>query len=78
MLLLNGNGNTIQIALATENGMRGKISDRLLQILKSSSGRAELRILLQTGRDGLIRADGKVYRLRSAEMTVPVRVPTKG
>jgi hypothetical protein len=57
--------------------MRGKISDRLLQILKSSTGRAELRILLQTGQDGVIRADGKVYRLRSSEMAVPVRVSTK-
>jgi hypothetical protein len=53
--------------------MRGKISDRLLQILKSSTGRAELRLLLQSGQDGVIRADGKVYRLRSTEVPDPVR-----
>ena len=57
--------------------MRGNISDRLLQILKSATGRAELRALLQTGRDGVIRADGKTYRLRSTEVPVPVRA-TKG
>lgn len=57
--------------------MRGKISERLLQILRSSTGRAELRLLLQNGQDGIIRADGKTYRLRSSEMPVPVRASTK-
>ena len=57
--------------------MRGNISDRLLKILKSASGRAELRVLLQSGQDGIIRADGRTYRLRSTEVPVPVRATTK-
>lgn len=57
--------------------MRGRISERLSEILRSATGRAELRELLRNGRDGVIRADGKVYRLRSTEAMVPVRVSTK-
>lgn len=57
--------------------MRGRISERLSEILKSATGRAELRELLRNGREGVIRADGKMYRLRSTEGMVPVPVNGK-
>jgi hypothetical protein len=58
--------------------MKGQISERLSRILRSATGRAELRELLQNGRDGVIRADGQVYQLRSVQYVVAGRMPTKG
>lgn len=58
--------------------MKGQISERLNRILRSASGRAELRELLQNGREGVIRADGQVYVLRSMQYAPAGRMPAKG
>jgi hypothetical protein len=58
--------------------MKGQISEKLSRILRSATGRAELREQLRNGRDGVINADGKVYVLRSMQYVVAGRVPAKG
>lgn len=58
--------------------MKGQISERLSRILRSATGRAELRELLRNGREGVIRADGQVYQLRSMQYAVAERMPAKG
>jgi hypothetical protein len=58
--------------------MKGKISERLSRILKSATGRAELREQLRNGRNGVIRVDGKVYTLRSTEYLAFGRATAKG
>lgn len=58
--------------------MKGKISERLSRILKSSTARAELMEQLRNGRNGIIRADGKIYILRSTEFVGLGRATAKG
>lgn len=58
--------------------MKGQISERLSRILRSATGRAELREQLRNGRNGVIRVDGRVYTLRSTEHLVLGRATAKG
>jgi hypothetical protein len=47
--------------------MKGNISSRLSLILRNEGARSQLRRFLQIGRDGTIRLDGRVFRLRVQE-----------
>ena len=44
--------------------MKGRISTRLELILKDEDARSQLRKQLILGRDGEIRVNGRVFRLR--------------
>lgn len=43
--------------------MKGKISDKLEQVLQDSDARVQLRRFLTSGKAGLVTVDGTAYRV---------------